>query len=343
MDYRIVIVNEQNFNDDLWQEYYNLLFELKQRYRSSYHSSSWEDLKQRTLSRRRVNRYCSSTVIIGGDKIVGWTCFNIRNEGTSDQSTWVAYDILPEKIPSSIITVITKWAYDHLCQHKAEYMYHMAVNNRYAEIDRLWGGKQFSCSKEYILRREGVSRATIEDWLTKIPAANPQLHLEFYDDIPKNSLDSYVALLEESIRDIPEEEESGMPFRFNIEEYRRHQKWMQKNSIKEYLAILMDQDGRVVGDTEVVVNLKTPEMVDQQITMVSRDHRECGLAKWLKAAMIVELEQLNPEYERIVTWMRTINEPIQHINSSLGFTSDRIAREFKITRKSLEEYLESCS
>jgi hypothetical protein len=51
--------------------------------------------------------------------------------------------------------------------------------------------------------------------------------------------------------------------------------------------------------------------------------------------MYHKLRQDFPEFGRLVTAMRAVNKPIQHINAQMGFYKYRSGYEFRIHRKDL--------
>ncbi len=343
MAFRIEAITSNSLSDAQWQEYYDLLLKLREQHKSSCRSASWSNLKQRVTSHLAEDEHFHPALVLEGDRMVGWIDFTARNVSTLNQVAWPAYDVLPSKIPETMIRAMAEWILVHLRNYDAASMYHMAWDPRFCAIDELWQGEQFSRSQEFVMHRSSADQETISRWVTEIPRHNPNLSLVLRDEIPDGLLDAYVRLLQEGMTDIPEEGDSGLPNHVDAEEIRRVQEWCQANGVLCLHGCLHDNNGTLVALTEASANLQRPEAVDQLMTTVTRSYRGRGLAKWLKGAMFLELERRLPEFERVVTWMRSINEPIQHINSRMGFEPEREAREFKISRTSLENYLDTSS
>ncbi|MFH1686890.1 MAG: hypothetical protein ABIE70_05140 [bacterium] len=338
MNYAIIPA-DAGLSDGRWQEYYQLALDLERVYKENCRSASWQDLKQRMLSHQAEMPDHHSGIILEDDNIIGWIDFTARNVGTPDQVAFPRFNILPASIPDELVRLITTWILDHLRRYDAEIMFHVAWDERSVAIAENWGGRQFSRSEKFVLHRDRANRDQMEQYLGEASRTNDDLEMKFFVNLPDELFDDYIALLSEAMADIPEEEDSGMPKRVDVESVRRHNQWRRANDIDLHQAILFDHDNRMAGLTEVTVGARAPKLADQMMTAVARQYRGRGLAKWLKAAMFLELEKTRPKIEQTITWMRAINEPIQHINAWMGFELERLAREFRVPREGLETYL----
>lgn len=77
--------------------------------------------------------------------------------------------------------------------------------------------------------------------------------------------------------------------------------------------------GDFAGFTQIKTQDLQPELGWQWNTGVDPAHRNKGLGRWLKAAMIKRVMELHPELERIDTWNAGSNEPMLNINVAMGF------------------------
>jgi len=339
MSCRIISVHEPDHTDNLWKAHYDLMAELRLRDDSDLKFDTWEEFKSGMLSHHQHNPELDYALILRDDQAVGWCQFFVRNPGTDAQLPLGPFELLPEQINAELVRTLARWFLEHLETCDAEFLYNMLFVKECADMVASWGGRQFSRGQHFVLHRKDIAQSLVDKWLKEIPAANPELRLEFFDGVPEELLDEYGERLEEALRDMPEENDSGMPVRFDRESYIGQQKWRRENNRRDIVAFLFDRDNNLVADSDLVINLKQPKTVDQLMTMVSRDYRGRGLAKWLKAAMIRRLEEVAPRFEKISTLMREVNEPIQHINEQLGFVLNRTAREFKLPRTALKDWL----
>jgi len=77
------------------------------------------------------------------------------------------------------------------------------------------------------------------------------------------------------------------------------------------------------------------------MTGVAREFRGQGLAKWLKAAICYKVMRDYREYERVLTWMRSVNKPIQHINAERGFELKGQSAEYQAKRADLVAFVKT--
>jgi GNAT superfamily N-acetyltransferase len=85
------------------------------------------------------------------------------------------------------------------------------------------------------------------------------------------------------------------------------------------LAAVHEPTGEIAGYTEVVLTSTWPTRAFQGDTGVDPSHRNNGLGRWLKAAMLLRLLDERPEVHRVVTFNAGSNEPMLSINHALGF------------------------
>lgn len=77
--------------------------------------------------------------------------------------------------------------------------------------------------------------------------------------------------------------------------------------------------GTFVGSTSIQTDRVYPEQGWQWETVVHPEHRNKGLGRWLKGAMIQEIVAGFPRLERIDTWNAGSNKPMLNINVAMGF------------------------
>ena len=74
-----------------------------------------------------------------------------------------------------------------------------------------------------------------------------------------------------------------------------------------------------VGSTTIQIDQLQPDQAWQWETVVHPDHRNKGLGRLLKAAMMERLNTDWPKVERVDTWNAGSNEPMLNINIEMGF------------------------
>ena len=97
-----------------------------------------------------------------------------------------------------------------------------------------------------------------------------------------------------------------------------------------YLVVAVhERTERVAGLTELVVPAQHPTRADQYDTVIVPEHNGYGLARAIKARMLLELRAAEPQLREVQTWHATDREQLQQVNKELGFKPDREWREYE--------------
>lgn len=331
----LVAVNSPGFTDGNWQQYFELRKSLNQRYASPLKLNSWRTLRQQALSGFESFPAYYHAVLKEEGRLVGWVDFFVRSAETPEAMAFPRMEALFDRIPRRVSNALAGWLVPLLDSHGLDRLYCMVWREAWSEVARSWGGHQFARCDEYVLRFSEAPRDLIQRWRKQGAEANPDLTLSFYDQIPQNRIDEYLALMQIGLEDMPEEEESGASNEWHREELEGYLKWLKDNHMVQFHVFLIDSEGGLVGLSDVSVDLDNPSRADQFMTAVARSHRGRRLANWMKAAMFEHLEQEVEGVESMRTIMRTINEPIQHLNEQMGFKIGRQGREFRVPREGL--------
>lgn len=87
--------------------------------------------------------------------------------------------------------------------------------------------------------------------------------------------------------------------------------------------------GDLVGYTQINTLELEPDLAWQWDTAVDPSHRNRGLGRWLKAAMIERVVEEFPRVRRVDTYNAGSNEPMLAINIEMGFRPIHIARAWQ--------------
>jgi GNAT superfamily N-acetyltransferase len=77
--------------------------------------------------------------------------------------------------------------------------------------------------------------------------------------------------------------------------------------------------GELVGFTQLMVARDTTRPVDQDDTIVLKEHRGHRLGMLLKVANIRQLEEVAPGHPSIITFNAEENRPMLDVNEAVGF------------------------
>lgn len=119
------------------------------------------------------------------------------------------------------------------------------------------------------------------------------------------------------------------PSSYSAERLRNSIATLRARGLHPHIVLAVHEStGRVAGLTEVVVPAQHPTRADQYDTIVRPEFNGLGLGRALKARMLLELRDAEPQLEEVQTWHATENEQLQQVNEELGFRPDYEWREY---------------
>ncbi|MEV0173676.1 GNAT family N-acetyltransferase [Streptomyces sp. NPDC050803] len=96
------------------------------------------------------------------------------------------------------------------------------------------------------------------------------------------------------------------------------------------VAVVAEEDGSVVGFSELVVPGDGLGDAQHYGTAVLRAHRGRGLARWMKATSILRARERHPELAGLLTDTADSNAPMRALNDSLGYEPTHRAVEHQL-------------
>ena len=86
------------------------------------------------------------------------------------------------------------------------------------------------------------------------------------------------------------------------------------------VTVALDDDHKVVAFTELRVSRKQGSIAGTEDTAVVAEHRRRGLARWVKAESLLQLQRDRPDVKFIGTMNAEENHPMRNLNRALGFS-----------------------
>lgn len=93
--------------------------------------------------------------------------------------------------------------------------------------------------------------------------------------------------------------------------------------LRTHLVVAISEPAeRVVGLTELVVAAQRPTRADQYDTVIAPAHQSYGLGMVMKARMLTELRDREPQLIDVQTWTSLDGDPSAFVDNELGFRND---------------------
>jgi len=160
--------------------------------------------------------------------------------------------------------------------------------------------------------------------------------IEYYPgDLPDDLLAAY-AEAKQVRRHDPESDLDLRPSSYDAERLRSSLRCLQARGLKPYIVVAVhERTATVAGLTELVVPAQHPTRADQYDTTIVPEHNGYGLARAIKARMLLELRTAESQLRDVQTWHAAEREQLQQVNKELGFRPDREWREYEVDARDL--------
>ncbi len=166
------------------------------------------------------------------------------------------------------------------------------------------------------LKLEELPDGLIQTWTT--PSTSDYSLEIWHGEIPEADLVAY-AKLSQVMNTAPKDDLEIEDFHVTPELIRQQETMRKAGNIDALTAVVRHQSGELVGLNELSWRVSRASIVSQGGTGVLPDHRNHGLGRWLKAANIQRLLEVNPEARVIRTGNADSNAAMLKINHQMGF------------------------
>ena len=191
--------------------------------------------------------------------------------------------------------------------------------------------------KEYQHRSylEDVDWHLVDEWCAKGRSRFPETTLQSFQDCPEEDIDEFCRVYTEIINQRPvgdiQEDLITTPESRRIEEAS-----FKKRQIEWHTMTSREGDGQISALTDIMYNPQEPYRVHQYFTGVLSKYRRRGLAKRLKAEMLLFIREQFPEAEYVTTTVAKENNAMRAINKQLGFEPRKTLYMFQWSLQDLE-------
>lgn len=165
-----------------------------------------------------------------------------------------------------------------------------------------------------------VDAAMLDEWIATAATAAAGYSLMVWEDgVPDEYLDAFVSL-EHVMNTAPRDDLDMEDWVTTPERFRESEQRGREQGYRWWTIVARhDATDALVGFTQLAFAPYEADIAWQQGTAVDPVHRNHGIGRWLKAAMIRKLQAERPEVWRIDTWNAGSNATMLGINIALGF------------------------
>jgi GNAT superfamily N-acetyltransferase len=203
-----------------------------------------------------------------------------------------------------------------------------ADNSTGSEFCKFLRGVLIHKEFEHRLYLEDMDWRLVDDWCAQGRSRYPRTFIETFQECPEKDIDEFCRIYTEIINQRPvgdiQEELVTTPESRRIEERN-----FKRREIEWHTMISREHDGQISAMTDIMYNPQEPYRIHQYFTGVLGRYRRRGLAKRLKAEMLIYIKEKFPDAEYVTTTTAKENQPMRAINKQLGFVPQKTYQMFR--------------
>ncbi|NOR44357.1 MAG: hypothetical protein GQ534_02135 [Candidatus Delongbacteria bacterium] len=196
------------------------------------------------------------------------------------------------------------------------------------------GAKLINANEAYVLKKEKINLAEIENICDSKSYLKKDLDLLFYDTVedvvPDEHLKAWLELSHTIADEISLEYSNEPAVKLSLDYIKKSHLKKKKKNISLYNYMLFSKDGKVVAKSMVIITKSEIPNIVQHATGVAKEYRNKGIALWLKAKMIKKLYNDFPTMSKIITSTSSRNVGMNKINKKLGYEYSHSENDYRI-------------
>lgn len=192
------------------------------------------------------------------------------------------------------------------------------------------------------LKLAEVDRSLVRSWINRAHERANDYILEFWDGpYPEEDIDR-ASVMVGAMNQVPTGDLDIEHFKYTPQLIRQIEEMLFTQGIVRWTFVARHKPtGDLVGYTDIFWQPNKPHIAHIDATGVLEHHRNHGLGRWLKAAMIEKILEEKPEVLLIRTGNADMNAPMLKINNELGFKPSQANSVVQISVAKVKEYLQT--
>ena len=321
----------QKLSDGQWKAYYSFFNQITQRYMPRDWVADWQTFKTRRLA---------NLDILPSQEILIWKQENpiawIRMEKVTGRC-YFDWNTSLSPLPTELVEIIKIQLREFLDWQDEENISIETGNVSMAELAIHLKANIINRRYFFEFHAGKADLLNISQKVNAFETQNPTLSFSLHKDRPDEILDEYIELYNIVSLSIPRKDESGEAYRsWPAEKLRKLNESNQKTGNTTYTGVLRNEQGKMVGLTDLNINTNQTDRMYQGMTGVHPDYRRHRLGEWLKLAMLERVFNDFPRFKIIDTDSNALNIPMHKLNMKIGFEKTAEGGEFEILLKNLQ-------
>mgnify|MGYP000064403224 CR=1 FL=1 len=334
--YRLEKIDPLTYTEEDWNSYYEFRTQTSALKNVPMPFASMDALKQFDLKNIKENgeeRY----QVWKNDQANGIFLFDTEFEDDLEKRFTNLNNYMVDKyLAPNLLEMVFKQFLDY--DEKSNALAIQSTNKINDFVADVYNVRTGSISELSELNVKEANMEKIDAWLAEAPAKFPNLRIKFYRDIPDDLLEEYAAFFTQMIEDLPANSELG-DAKITVASIKTEQELGNMGNYCSYRYLIFNEANQLIAKTNVMLDLKEPQVMDQYMTGVMKEYRGRGLSKWLKASMFKKLMADFPTLEKIKTDTHPENHASRELSKQMGYKMVGIEKNFLIDRSVIVQHL----
>jgi GNAT superfamily N-acetyltransferase len=255
-----------------------------------------------------------------GGRIVAASGCYLQRDQNLDNALGLIY-VLPDSRLRGLGRLVAQPMFDYIeDDHRIRFAVAIPTGSPVEDLAKRAGMKDAYRERVSQLRLVDVDRDQLDRWIERARERASDYELvSFSTPVPAEYREQAVAIIDVmNTAPLEDFEEDPLVWTEEMQADLEAMETLKKRTVLTFVAV-HKPSGVFAGYTNVAYQSLHPAMAHQWDTGVDPAHRNRGLGRWLKAAMLKQIMDKYPEVEIIETENAESNTPMLNINIELGF------------------------
>jgi RimJ/RimL family protein N-acetyltransferase len=340
----LVEFTPKDASEALWTAYFSLFEAIFREFNEGRRLPNREAVKQRFSTTNPLYSVKRWMVLDETENAVASASLSYDTKLSPDYETsshicQIHIEVAPSHRRKKISTCLLKHLIDTTSALGKDTVRADADNSTGFQFCKYFDGEVIHQEDQHRSYLEDVDWQLVDDWRAKGRSRFPRTTFDTFQECPEKDIDEFCKIYTEIINQRPvgdiQEELITTPESRRVEERN-----FKRRGIEWHTMISREQDGQISGMTDIMYNPQEPYRIHQYFTGVLGRYRRRGLAKRLKAEMLMYIKERFPDAEYITTTVAKENKPMLAINKQLGFMPRKTCYMFRWNLQDLDRRAE---
>ena len=341
-EYKIVKYEEQKATEDELKAYYDFFMEILAEARPDEPKRPYDKFIKQVLIHSKsilIKRW----VIWENEQIIAYAIIYKTLDGENQHFPEVDIFVLPPFRKKGIGRLMLAKLYEECIRLNCTKLEFSTFSNTPCGSEFLSSIGAEKCTTEYVNQMlvKDLDMKLMDTWIAKVKERASDYEIDLWEDeYPKNELEGFTKLYNDFWNSIPT---GSLDYEYEELTPKRLRNGMEskiKRGWKNWIMVARHKtSGEYAGFTSLLYTGFNPEMLNQGNTGVAIKHRNRGLGRWLKAALIKHVLTKMPGVKKIRSENDVTNKPMLNINNMMGFKPIYSESYWQIKTVEVDEYL----